>query len=92
MHKLIKFLNGEIIGVDKMLHFSFSFIIASFFTNHIIGLSVVLAVGIAKEIFDKYKKKTKFDTYDIIAGLSGAGFYILTQYILKWKDSQDYPY
>ena len=83
MEKLIKFLNGEIIAVDKMLHFSFSFIIASFFINPLVSVIVVLAVNILKELFDKYKKKTKFDAYDILSGLLGGLFYILTQYILK---------
>ena len=83
MEKLIKFLNGEIIAVDKMLHFSFSFIIASFFINPLVSVIVVLAVNILKELLDKYKKKTKFDAYDILSGLLGGLFYILTQYILK---------
>ena len=83
MEKLIKFLNGEIIAVDKMLHFSFSFIIASFFINPLVSVIVVLAVNILKELFDKYKKKTKFDAYDILSGLLGGLFYITTQYLLQ---------
>lgn len=83
MNKLIKFLNGEIIGVDKMLHFSFSFIIASFFVNPICSLTAVIIVNVLKEVFDAKIKKTKFDIKDIIAGILGAGFYILTQYLLQ---------
>lgn len=77
----IKLTNGEIIKVDKMLHFSFSFIIASFFLNPYYSVAVVLIINISKELFDKYQKKTKFDTYDILAGVLGAGFYLLTQII-----------
>lgn len=77
----IKLTNGEFIAVDKMLHFAFSYMIASFFTNPLIGISMVLIIGIAKEFFDKHKKKTKFDFNDLFAGLAGAVFYLLTQII-----------
>ena len=79
----IKLTNGEFIAVDKMLHFAFSYMIASFFTNPLIGITVILIAGITKEVFDKYKKKTKFDFTDLLAGLAGAGFYLLTQTILQ---------
>ena len=77
----IKLTNGELIAVDKMLHFAFSYMIASFFTNPLIGITVVLIIGIAKEFFDKHKKKTEFDFKDLFAGLAGAGFYLLIQII-----------
>ena len=83
MEKLIKFLNGEIIAVDKMLHFSFSFMIASLFINPWIAVTAVLVINILKELFDKYIKKTKFDAYDILSGLLGGLFYITTQYLLQ---------
>ena len=83
MDKFLQFLtkltNGEIIELDKMLHFSFSFIVASFFMNPYYSVVAVLIVNILKELFDKYQKKTRFDIYDILAGVLGAGFYLLTQ-------------
>lgn len=78
---ITKFTNGEIIPIDKFLHFSFSFIIASFFLNPFVVLGVVFAVNFGKELFDKYVKKTKFDIWDLVAGLAGATFYLLKNYL-----------
>lgn len=77
----IKLTNGEIIKVDKMLHFSISYIIASFFLTPLISISAVAGANILKETYDKYIKKSKFDITDIIAGVLGGAFYILLQYL-----------
>lgn len=76
-----KLTNGEYIPVDKMLHFSISYIIASFFLTPLISISAVVGANILKETYDKYIKKSKFDITDIIAGLLGGAFYILLQYL-----------
>ena len=72
---LIKFLNGEIIPVDKMLHFFVQFTILTIFSliiGKLIPLIIInFIVAIIKELFDKYVKKTQFDIKDMVYGLSG---------------------
>lgn len=73
----IRLTNGDIIKVDKMLHFSFSFIIAAMFQSYFIGMIAVAVIAILKELFDLYIVKTKFNTFDVIAGLLGGILYII---------------
>lgn len=77
----IKFTNGEIVGIDKFLHFSFSYIIASGFNNPFISIIMVLILNLLKEWFDKKIKQSKFDLTDTLAGVLGGISYLLMEYI-----------
>lgn len=68
-------------GNDKLLHsmcgniiFVVSFLIAwlcySLWEAFLIAAGVVLFVGLAKELYDKYIKKTFIDWWDIVASLT----------------------
>lgn len=94
---LIKFVNGEIIPVDKMLHFAFCYIIAS--TTFILSISpkifgfdevismaisliVVIIISIIKEIFDSKVKKTGWDIMDVLSGILGGLVYLIIERLL----------
>lgn len=68
-------------GNDKLLHslygnilFVVSFLIAwlcySLWAALVIAICVVLLVGLAKELYDKYIKKTFIDWWDIVASVT----------------------
>lgn len=64
---------------DKIWHFLvcmaitlITFIAGGTFPYAILGLIVALVIGYAKEFFDKYAKKTKFDWKDIAWDTFGA--------------------
>ena len=68
-------------GNDKLLHsmcgniiFVVSFLIAwlcySLWAAFVIAICVVLLVGLGKELYDKYIKKTFIDWWDIVASLT----------------------
>ena len=78
-------------GNDKLLHsmcgniiFVVSFLIAwlcySLWKALVIAICVVLLVGLAKELYDKYIKKTFIDWWDIVASLTP---YFIVKYINK---------
>ena len=78
-------------GNDKLLHsmcgniiFVLSFLIAwlcySLWAAFVIAASVVLLVGLGKELYDKYIKKTFIDWWDIVASLTP---YFIVKYINK---------
>nr|DAQ18906.1 MAG TPA: putative periplasmic lipoprotein [Caudoviricetes sp.] len=78
-------------GNDKLLHsmcgnilFVVSFLIAwlcySLWEAFVIAVGVVLLVGLAKELYDKYIKKTFIDWWDIVASLTP---YFIVKYINK---------
>lgn len=78
-------------GNDKLLHsmcgniiFVVSFLIAwlccSLWEAFVIAVGVVLLVGLAKELYDKYIKKTFIDWWDIVASLTP---YPIVKYINK---------
>jgi len=78
-------------GNDKLLHsmcgniiFVVSFLIAwlcySLWEAFLIAAGVVLFVGLAKELYDKYIKKTFIDWWDIVASLTP---YPIVKYINK---------
>lgn len=77
----IRLTNGDIIKVDKMLHFSFSFIIASLFTSTLLSMVAVILLGTVKELFDRYIKKTKFDIWDLTSGILGGLLYLTINYL-----------
>jgi len=68
-------------GKDKLLHskygnlifilvFLLSFVCLPFLSSLLISIVVLLTVGIVKELYDKYYKKTFIDWYDIIASFT----------------------
>ena len=78
-------------GNDKLLHsmcgnilFVVSFVMAwlcySLWEAFVIAVGVVLLVGLAKELYDKYIKKTFIDWWDIVASLTP---YFIVKYINK---------
>lgn len=78
-------------GNDKLLHsmcgniiFVVSFLIAwlcySLWEAFVIAVSVVLLVGLVKELYDKYVKNTFIDWWDIVASLTP---YFIVKYINK---------
>lgn len=78
-------------GNDKLLHsmcgnilFVVSFVMAwlcySLRAAFLIGAGVVLLVGLVKELYDKYIKKTFIDWWDIVASLTP---YFIVKYINK---------
>ena len=80
---LIKLCTGQIIGADKMLHFAFCYIIASFFESYFYGFVAVWFISVLKELIDKYVRKPEFDHVDIIAGILGCLFYIFRTYLMQ---------
>ena len=86
---LIDFSNCDIIKADKMLHFSFEFVLTVIFAfflsvigflnnRKIILIIFVIALAIAKELFDKYYKPNgKWDWFDIYYGVAGGLLYVL---------------
>lgn len=71
-------------GTDKWMHITASLILANIITRCLrrckvgcflalcIGFSVSLAIGICKELYDRYKEKEIFDWGDIKADVVGA--------------------
>ena len=87
IYKILQILKGS----DKLLHsmvgntiFVVAFIIAyllySLWAALAMAIGVVLLVGIAKELYDKYIKRTFIDWWDIVASLTP---YPLIKYIQK---------
>ena len=86
---LIKFSNCEIIQADKLLHFSFEFLLTALFAVllNIIGIVrfritalivFVVVLGFLKEAFDKYYKPNgKWDWFDIYYGIAGGLLFVL---------------
>lgn len=86
---LVSFSNCEIIAADKMLHFSFEFLLTAFFlvflnllgvkSNQKIYLFIfAVLLAFAKELFDKYYKPNgKWCWFDIYYGIAGGVLFIL---------------
>lgn len=74
------------ISLDKWLHAVACFTVAMIaglvtlaisdehLTAAIVGFALAMAVGIGKEVYDKYKGGTGFDWHDIAADAVGAAF------------------
>jgi uncharacterized protein YfiM (DUF2279 family) len=61
-------------GVDKLVHLNVCYAIAKIFMMYnyrILGISTAIIVALAKELYDKYVKKTTWDWYDIVADVNG---------------------
>lgn len=57
---------------DKLAHFLGGFFIATVF--QFLGVLMIvpaIKVGLLKEMYDKYYKKTKFDWYDLVSTVAG---------------------
>ena len=86
-NKIIQKLKGS----DKLLHsmvgntifvvaFITAYLLYSLWAAISIAIGVVLLVGLAKELYDKYIKRTFIDWWDIVASLTP---YPLIKYIQK---------
>lgn len=79
----IRLTTGEIIKIDKMLHFLVSFVLASAFpTNMLLSMLIVVLANTVKECTDVVFKKSKFDFMDIAAGVCGGLFYFLKIWLI----------
>lgn len=61
-------------GMDKLVHLNVCYAIAKTFmmlNYRILGIGIAVVLAVAKELYDKYIKKTSFDWYDIIADING---------------------
>lgn len=74
-----KFKQFIIKHIDKVLHFSGSYIIASVFYAliGIWGLLITLGIGIAIEIIDSKSEKNYFSWLDLLADVVGIGTALL---------------
>lgn len=76
--------------VDKVLHFVACFVICAVVAlvsygvsewpkevSCLTGLVAAMGVGVLKEVFDKYVRKTGFDKSDLMADAIGAGLAFL---------------
>jgi uncharacterized membrane protein len=68
---------GNIIFVVSFL---IAWLCCSLWEAFVIAVGVVLLVGLAKELYDKYIKKTFIDWWDIVASLTP---YPIVKYINK---------
>ena len=86
-NKIIQNLKGS----DKLLHsifgntifvvvFIIAYLLYSLWASISIAIGVVLLIGLAKELYDKYIKRTFIDWWDIVASLTP---YPLIKYIQK---------
>lgn len=73
--RFLKFLEGIYYGrYEKFVHFIVSLILFlsfSIFLNWILALIAAFFIGVVKELYDAYIRKTKFDLQDLIANIFG---------------------
>lgn len=87
---LIKFMDGDIIKVDKMLHFLVEFVAVALFMALLnifglfqgeqrlyAGVIFVVVLGLLKEWFDMKVKKSGWDTIDLLYGLAGGFLFLI---------------
>lgn len=60
------------VGIDKILHFVFGGWIACLASNWYIAILIGLSIGLLKEFFDRYVRKSTFDVYDLLATFLGS--------------------
>lgn len=86
MEWLKKFLNGQIVPYDKMLHFFVGFfiaVVASIVLNYSLNLILITAIAFGKEYYDKKVKLSYFDQFDAyITILGGIIAIILMDFII----------
>lgn len=89
--KTMNKLKRNLIGKDKLLHskvgncmlvlfFALFFKFWSVGTAFVLALASVLLAGLAKELYDKYIKRTFIDWWDIVASITP---YFIVKYINK---------
>jgi VanZ family protein len=70
---------------DKKKHFVVSLLLMLMLSLVHVPLvwaaAITLVVGVAKEIYDKYCKKTYFDVYDLLADIIGIGVGFILCYL-----------
>lgn len=71
------------VGIDRMLHFAFGGWIACAAPTWFYALLVGFCIGLVKELFDKYIKKSQFDLYDLSATLVGSVVTATIIFIMK---------
>lgn len=71
------------VGTDRLLHFAFGGWLACLAPNWYYALLVGLLVGLFKELFDKYIKKSVFDFGDWLATFLGSGASAIIIFIMK---------
>lgn len=80
MNRVIKILS---IGIDKIAHFGLGYMIADIF--EFIGLWALLiatAIGVMKELFDRYVEKEVFDWLDLAFTFGGAFLAVWINYAI----------
>ncbi len=61
-----------ILHIDKVLHFVIGLLLAQFAYVWVWFILLPLIIGLAKELYDKYVRKTGFYWLDLIFTISGA--------------------
>ena len=62
----------EKVGIDRLLHFAFGGWVACIASEWYYALLIGFIIGLAKELFDKYIKKSRFDWLDLLATFAGS--------------------
>jgi mannose/fructose/N-acetylgalactosamine-specific phosphotransferase system component IIC len=73
----------DMMRTDLILHFLAGFFIATLFQfNFILMVIAVAVIGLGKELYDKFVKKTTFDFKDLAYTLTGGfvGYWIVLIY------------
>jgi hypothetical protein len=60
------------IGIDRLLHFAFGGWLACLAPMWFYALIIGFCIGLIKELFDRYIKKSRFDLYDWVATFLGS--------------------
>lgn len=80
--------NWAKVNQDKVLHFIAGMCLSMLIVFSWWFILIPLGIGVAKEVVDKYIRKTKFDTMDIIATWCGIVPIVLVllidKFVLPW--------
>lgn len=72
----------SLIEKDKLMHFCVGLLLAQFAYIDILFLLLPIGVGIAKELYDKYIRKTGFNWWDWIVTMLGCVPVVIVYLIL----------
>ena len=77
-------LRGHFLQYDKIMHLLAGWAISSLFlikmeSTFTITVLVLIAVAVGKELWDKHKKKSKFDPFDLAMTLIGGALWLLIE-------------
>lgn len=61
----------NMIAKDKLIHFCVGLLLAQLVYLSLWFILLPVIIGIAKELFDKYVRKTGFNWWDLLATVSG---------------------